>query len=125
LYAAAGLNLPRVVIVSSPIVMAFAGGFAAAIWWARRNNGWAWGDGLRSARLRRKDPKAGRGEPVVFVDLLNGTPEPDGTVKRYLLRVDPSAYGGEASRYVQAAVASTWRNADGNLVSAALRRMVD
>ena len=49
------------------------------------------------------------------MDLLNSTPEPDGTVKRYLLRVDPNAYGGEASRFIHAAVASTWRNADGSL----------
>ena len=38
LYAAANLKEPRIVIVSSPLVMAFAGGFAAAIWWARKNN---------------------------------------------------------------------------------------
>src|SRR5574341_1415782 len=37
LYAAANLKEPRVVIVPSPLVMAFAGGFAAAIWWARKN----------------------------------------------------------------------------------------
>jgi hypothetical protein len=37
LYAAAGLKAPRVVIVPSPIVMAFAGGFAAGIWWLRKN----------------------------------------------------------------------------------------
>ncbi len=71
--------------------------------------------GLRSARLLRKDLKGDRDESILFVDLLNSTPEPDGTVKRYLLRVDPSAYGGDASRHVHAAVASTWRNADGSL----------
>ncbi len=85
--------------------------------------------GLRSARLLHKPLKMDRhvahlvlhGVRVqfealsVYVDLLNSTPEPDGTVKRYLLRVDPSAYGGDASRYVHAAVASTWRNADGSL----------
>ncbi|MDE2106646.1 MAG: hypothetical protein KGL39_56040 [Patescibacteria group bacterium] len=37
LYEAAGLKEPRVVIVPSPRVMAFAGGFAAAIWWLRKN----------------------------------------------------------------------------------------
>ena len=37
LYRVSGLKKPRVVIVSSPIVMAFAGGFAAAIWWLRKN----------------------------------------------------------------------------------------
>ena len=35
LYAAAGLKKPRVVIVPSPFVAAFAGGFAAAIWYLR------------------------------------------------------------------------------------------
>jgi hypothetical protein len=69
--------------------------------------------GLRSARLLRKE--VDDDEPIVMVDLLNSTPEPDGSVKRYLLRVDPNAYDGEASRDCLAAVASTWRNADGSL----------
>ena len=71
--------------------------------------------GLRSARLLHKGADEGPPGLRFFVDLLNSTPEPDGTVKRYLLRVDPNAYGGDASRHVQAAVASTWRNADGSL----------
>jgi hypothetical protein len=50
-----------------------------------------------------------------MVDVLNSTPEPDGTVKRYQLRVDPNAYDGEASRDCLAAVASTWRMPDGSL----------
>ena len=37
LYAAAGLKKPRVVIVPSPLVMAFAYGASAAIWYARKN----------------------------------------------------------------------------------------
>lgn len=69
--------------------------------------------GLRSARLLRSDPA--RGEPVIFIELLNSTPEPDGTSKRYLLRVDPRAYDGEAARNCHAAAASTWRRADGSL----------
>ena len=69
--------------------------------------------GLRTAKLLRKEVPDD--EPIVYVDLLNSTPEPDGTVKRYLLRVDPSAYDGVASRNAHAAVASTWRNADGSL----------
>ena len=36
LYAAAGLKEPRVIIVPSPLVMAVAGGFAAAIWHSRK-----------------------------------------------------------------------------------------
>ena len=36
LYAAAGLKQPRVVVVPSPLVMAFAYGASAAIWWNRK-----------------------------------------------------------------------------------------
>lgn len=39
LYAVAGLKEPRVVIVPSPLVMAFAYGAAAAIWHGRKNPG--------------------------------------------------------------------------------------
>jgi len=38
LYAAAGLAAPIVVVVPSPRIMAFAGGFAAAIWRLRENS---------------------------------------------------------------------------------------
>ncbi|MGB0972517.1 MAG: hypothetical protein ACPGVG_16390, partial [Mycobacterium sp.] len=37
LYAAAGLCKPRIVLVPSPMVMAFASGAAAAIWYKRKN----------------------------------------------------------------------------------------
>jgi Zn-dependent protease with chaperone function len=37
IYAAAGLKKPRVVIVPSPMVMAFAYGASAAIWYAQKN----------------------------------------------------------------------------------------
>jgi hypothetical protein len=72
--------------------------------------------GLRTARLLRQNvgPSPDRRQ-AYFVDLLNSTPEPDGTVKRYMLRIDPRAYAGEASYNVHAAVASTWRNEDGTL----------
>ena len=69
--------------------------------------------GLRTARLLRKGVPGD--EPIFYADLLNSTPEPDGTVKRYMLRIDPNAYDGEASRNLLAAAASTWRNADGSL----------
>ena len=69
--------------------------------------------GLRTARLLRKEVPGD--EAIIMVDLLNSTPEPDGTTKRYLLRTDPSAYDGLASRDCLAAVASTWRNADDSL----------
>ena len=69
--------------------------------------------GLRTAKLLRKEVP--NDEPIMMVDLLNSTPEPDGSVKRYLLRVDPNAYDGAASRDCLAAVASTWRMPDGSL----------
>jgi hypothetical protein len=69
--------------------------------------------GLRTARLLRKEVPDD--EPIIMIDLLNSTAEPDGSVKRYLLRVQPDAYGGEASRSCLAAAASTWRMPDGAL----------
>jgi hypothetical protein len=69
--------------------------------------------GLRTARLLRKEVAGD--EPILIIDLLNSTAEPDGTTKRYQLRVDPAAYDGEASRDCLAAVASTWRLPDGSL----------
>src|ERR1700748_1834334 len=39
IYSAAGLKNPRVVIVPSPLVMAFSYGASAAIWYARKNPG--------------------------------------------------------------------------------------
>jgi hypothetical protein len=69
--------------------------------------------GLRSARLLWIGVPGD--EDIVMVDLLNSTPEPDGTTKRYQLRVDPKAYGGLASKDCHAAAASTWRMPDGSL----------
>jgi len=69
--------------------------------------------GLRTARLLRKEVPDD--EPIIYVDLLNSTPEPDGSIKRYMLRVDPNAYDGDAARNAHAAAASTWRRADGSL----------
>ena len=69
--------------------------------------------GLRTARLLSVSVPGD--EPIVMIDLLNSTPEPDGTTKRYQLRVDPNAYGGKASRDCLAAAASTWRMPNGSL----------
>lgn len=55
-------------------------------------------------------------ELLVMVRVENSTPDPDGSRREYWLRVDPDAYGGDAARVPQAAVASTWRYADGALV---------
>ena len=58
--------------------------------------------GLRTAKLwAAKD--------LVMLDVLNSTPEPDGTTKRYVIPVDGSRYDGEAGRTCMAATASTWR----------------
>lgn len=44
-------------------------------------------NGLRGARLYRKEIPGD--EPLVMVRLMNSTPEPDGSIKPYLLRVPP------------------------------------
>jgi hypothetical protein len=69
--------------------------------------------GLRDAKLLRRDVP--NDEPIVMVDCVNSSAEPDGSHRRYMLRVDPTAYDGLASRDVLAAMASTWRNPDGSL----------
>jgi hypothetical protein len=43
--------------------------------------------GLLGARLWRVD--MGRGEPLCIVELVNSTPEPDGSAKSYMLQVPP------------------------------------
>jgi hypothetical protein len=51
---------------------------------------------------------------IMFVELLNSTPEPDGSIKTYFLRVDPNAYGGLKTAH--AAVASMYRDSEGGLI---------
>ena len=64
--------------------------------------------GLRNAILLRRD--MAEDEPMVMLDMQDSTPDPKtGEHKRYLLRVDPNAYGGQAGRECHAAMASTWR----------------
>jgi hypothetical protein len=72
--------------------------------------------GLRTAKLYSKELNGD--EPIVMLDMLNSTPEPDGATKRYLIRVDPAAYGGLAAKDCLAAMASTYRRADGSMVFA-------
>lgn len=60
--------------------------------------------GLRTARLFRDDHNQ-----IVLLDMLNSTPEPDGSVKRYVISVDGDAYEGRAGKECLAAMASTWR----------------
>jgi hypothetical protein len=54
-------------------------------------------------------------EDIWTVEVINTTPETDGTYKHYWLRVDPRQYQGDVTRYAQAAVASTWRHKNGTL----------
>jgi hypothetical protein len=53
-------------------------------------------------------------EPLMMVEVVNSTPEPDGTFKNYWIRVQPTAYGG--LKTAQAAIASTFRKKDGSLL---------
>jgi hypothetical protein len=69
--------------------------------------------GLRGARLLRK-VLPGEPEPIVYLEMLNSTPEPDGTYRRYLERIDPKAYDGSAGTSCHAALASRWHYRDEN-----------
>jgi len=69
--------------------------------------------GLRGSRLLYREIPDD--EAIVLIECRNSTPEPDGSIKLYHLRIDPNAYGGRASKDVWAAMASTWREADGTL----------
>lgn len=63
--------------------------------------------GLRGARLLRKD-LPGDPEPIVYLEMVNTTPDANGTCRRYLERIDPHAYHGDAARLCHAAMASRW-----------------
>lgn len=69
--------------------------------------------GLRGARLLRKD-LPGDIEPLLYLEMVNSTPEPDGSHRRYLERIDPKAYQGEAAHSAHAAMASRWRHREAN-----------
>jgi hypothetical protein len=73
--------------------------------------------GLRGARLLHK-VLPGEPEPLVYLEMVNSTPEPDGSLRRYLERIDPKAYGGQAATSCHAAMASRWyhRDVHGRLV---------
>lgn len=58
------------------------------------------------------------GTPIAKIRVINRSPEPDGTFKPYWLDINPAHYSGAAGRIPQAAVASTWRTADGALAFA-------
>ena len=70
--------------------------------------------GLTGARLLKVDFKDDA--PLVVVEVVNQTPEPDGTRKRYHIRVDPllrplyadGAKGRPQAMTVRNAVASSW-----------------
>ena len=61
----------------------------------------------RDRRLLRRE--LADDEPIVVVEVTNSTAEPDGSFRKYHLRVDPNAYDGRAGRECHAAIASTWR----------------
>lgn len=58
--------------------------------------------GLRTAKLFNDGD-------ITILDMLNSTPEPDGSVRRYIVPIDPNAYDGRAAKECLAAMASTWR----------------
>ena len=62
--------------------------------------------GLRDARLLKLDI---RREPYFAVDVRDSAMQPDGSRRRYMFRINPALYGGEAGRNVHAAVASIHR----------------
>lgn len=65
-------------------------------------------NGLREARLLRKEIAGD--EPLVMVELRNSTPEPDGTNRRYLLRVPPETKTClEAVAWINYKTADTYR----------------
>lgn len=51
-------------------------------------------------------------EPFYAIRVTNATPEPDGTFRDFFIRIDPTAYNGDAGKHAQAASASTWRDED-------------
>ena len=53
------------------------------------------------------------GTPIAKVQVINRSPEPDGSFRHYWLDINPAHYGGDAGRVPQAAVASTWRTEPG------------
>lgn len=58
--------------------------------------------GMRTAKLWRIGD-------ITMLDVLNSTPELDGSVKRYVLPIDGDRYDGRAGKECIAASASTWR----------------
>jgi hypothetical protein len=50
----------------------------------------------------------------VYLEMMNSTPQADGTYKHYLERIDPKAYNGDAGRLCHAAMASLWHYRDDN-----------
>jgi hypothetical protein len=71
--------------------------------------------GLQGAKLYRKERT--NDEPLIMLTMQNSTPEPDGSIKEYMLQIDPDAYGGLSKTDCHAAMASTYRyEDDGGLV---------
>ena len=65
--------------------------------------------GLRDARLLKLEVA---GDDWTMIDLRDMAAQPDGAKRRYMLRVNPAFYGGEAGRLAHAAAASIHRRPD-------------
>ena len=63
--------------------------------------------GLQGAKLYRKAREGD--EPLLMLSMMNSTAEPDGSIKEYMLQIDPGAYDGLAAHDCHAAMASTYR----------------
>lgn len=61
------------------------------------------------------------GTPIAKIRVVNRSPELDGSFRVYWLDHNPAHYNGYAGRIPQAAIASTWRTADGKLAFADYR----
>lgn len=55
-------------------------------------------EGCQPVTLYRMPTDDDEGKPMVAVHLLNSTPDPDGTIREYVVRVDPSHTRAQAAR---------------------------
>jgi len=66
--------------------------------------------GLRDARLLKLSVRGD--DDWTMIDLRDMAVQPDGSKRRYMFRVNPAFYGGDAGRLVHAAAASIHRRPD-------------
>jgi hypothetical protein len=66
---------------------------------------------FRGARLLvRRSHRAP--DPIVYLEMVNSSLDPDGTYKHYQERIDLRAYDGDAALLCHAAMASRWHYRD-------------